>query len=211
MRFQDVDLQGDKGACQLPASHEKTFQARYEDAQARPRQHAARSQQAPTSVPGRRRWRGELAAGRSEEETRRPRATCSRWGRVAPGCASSAEAPRRRRPGATVFCGRDNPTRGAVSHPRRPRTGANGSPPSSRRTAQNRRRLSQNCGRRAPRGCPSDPLLGGHLGSISCQKKCVKKFHRVNLGETTLHVSQMPMDNDVQNPPSLLPATTPLL
>ena len=29
----------------------------------------------------------------------------------------------------------------------------------------------------------------GHLGSISCQKKCIKKCHRVNLERTTLHVS----------------------
>ena len=50
---------------------------------ARPRQHPARPQGAPTSVPGRRRCRGQLAVGRSEEETRRPMATCSRSGRVA--------------------------------------------------------------------------------------------------------------------------------
>ena len=29
-----------------------------------------------------------------------------------------------------------------------------------------------------------------HLGSISCQKKCTKKCHLVNLRRTTLHVSQ---------------------
>ena len=74
----------------------------------RPRQHPARSQGAPTSVPGRRRWRGQLAVGPSKEETRRLRATCSRSGRVAPGCASSAEAPRR--PGATTFLRWGNPT-----------------------------------------------------------------------------------------------------
>ena len=75
------------------------------DARARPRQHPARSQGAPTSVPGRPRWRGQLAVGRSEEETRRP---SPRSGRVAPGCASSAEAPRR--PGATTFLRWGNPT-----------------------------------------------------------------------------------------------------
>ena len=30
-----------------------------------------------------------------------------------------------------------------------------------------------------------------HLGSISCQKKCIKKCHRVNPERTTLHVSQI--------------------
>ena len=56
---------------------------------------------------------GELGVGGSEEETRRPRATSSRSGHVAPGFASSAEAPRRRGLGATAFCERDNPTHGA--------------------------------------------------------------------------------------------------
>ena len=43
-----------------------------------------------------------------------------------------------------------------------------------------------------------------HLGSLSCQKKCVKKCHRVNPERTTLHVSQIqvPRDNDLQNLPS---------
>ena len=104
MRFddahlQDVDLGPDKGARQIPASREETFQAR--------------SHGASTWVPVRRRWRGQLAVGRSKEETQRPRAACSRSGRVAPGCASSAEAPRRRGPGATAFCGWGNPIHGA--------------------------------------------------------------------------------------------------
>ena len=30
----------------------------------------------------------------------------------------------------------------------------------------------------------------GHLGSVSCQKKCIKKCRRVNPGRTTVHVSQ---------------------
>ena len=70
---------------------------------------------------------------------------------------------------------------------RRPRTGASGSPPRSRRTTRSRRCDSQNCGHRAPRACPADLLP---LGSLSCQKKCIKKCHRVNPGRTTLHVSQ---------------------
>ena len=68
----------------------------------------------PTSAPSRPHWRGQLAVGRSEEETLRLRATCSRSGRVAPGCASSAEAPRRRGPaGHASRLTRSNP----VSHP----------------------------------------------------------------------------------------------
>ena len=74
--LQGVDLRSDKGARQLPASREENgpseLRGRYEDARAHPRQHLARSQGAPTSVPGRPRWRGQLAVGRSEEETRRP-------------------------------------------------------------------------------------------------------------------------------------------
>ena len=56
---------------------------------------------------------GELAVGRSEEETRRPRGdvipfrACCSWFRFFP------EAPRRRGPGATAFCGWGNPTHGA--------------------------------------------------------------------------------------------------
>ena len=62
----------------------------------------------------RRRFRVVVVCGANSvsEATRRPRATCSRSGRVAPGCASSAEAPRRRGPGAAASCGRDNPTHG---------------------------------------------------------------------------------------------------
>ena len=39
----------------------------------------------------------------SDAPRKTQRATCSRAGRVAPVCASSAEAPRRRGPGATAF------------------------------------------------------------------------------------------------------------
>ena len=81
------------------------LRGRYEDAQTRPPQHPARSQGA--------RWRGQLAVRHSEEETRRRTATSSRTGRVAPGCASSAEAPRRRGPGAIARCGWGNPTHAA--------------------------------------------------------------------------------------------------
>ena len=56
-------LRPDKGARQLPPSREETFQASFEDVQAHARQHPARSQGAPTSVPGRRRRRGQLAVG----------------------------------------------------------------------------------------------------------------------------------------------------
>ena len=86
---------------------------------------------------------------------------------------------------------------------RRPRTGANGSPQSPRRTAGNWRRWSQNCGGRASnahcaeRGCSADSLWV-HLGSVSCQKKCVKKCHCVTKGETTLHPKNtVPRDNNV--------------
>ena len=70
----------------------------------------------------------------------------------------------------------------------RPQT-ASGSPPRSRRTTRSRRRDGQNCGHRAPRVGARRTSFWEHLGSISCQKKCIKKCHRVNPGRTTL-VSQ---------------------
>ena len=57
---------------------------------------------------------------------------------------------------------------------RRPRTGASGSLPRSRRTARSRRLDGQNCRHRAPRVGARRTSFWGHLGSISCQK-CVKK------------------------------------
>ena len=58
---------------------------------------------------------------------------------------------------------------------RRPRTGASGSPPRSRRTTRSRRRDSRNCGHRAPRGCPADFLLRVPWVHFVSEEKCVKK------------------------------------
>ena len=73
---------------------------------------------------------------------------------------------------------------------RRPRTGASGSLPRSRRTTRSRGLDGQNCGRRAPRVGARRACFWGYLGSISCQKKCVKKCHCVNRERSTLHVPQ---------------------
>ena len=111
--LQGVDLRPDKGASQLPASREETFQASSED-----------GMRTPKPV------RGSTRRGRREQQRRfqvvvvgevnslsdapRGRGRGRRGsGRVAPGCTSSAGAPRRRGLGATAFCGWGNPTHGA--------------------------------------------------------------------------------------------------
>ena len=89
---------------------------------------------------------------------------------------------------------------------RRPRTEASGSPP---RSTRSRRRDSQNCGHRAPRVGAWRTSFWEHLGSILCQKKCIKKCHRVNPERTTLHVSlSARRQRSAENP--LPPATIPL-
>ena len=89
----------------------KRASGRYEDARARPRQHPARSRGAPTSVPGRRRWRGEIAVGHSE--TCSHLKACCSWLRFLRGGAQT-------RTGSNCFLWTGQPdSRGRVSHPPR--------------------------------------------------------------------------------------------
>ena len=86
---------------------------------------------------------------------------------------------------------------------RRPRTGASGSPPRSRRTTRSRRRDSQNCGHRVPRGWV-DLLLGAPwVGFV--EEEVYQEASPRELGENDsarVPKFQVPGDNDLQKNPS---------
>ena len=116
--LQDVDLRPDKGARQLPASREETFQASLEVAMRTPGPVRGSTRRGRTEH--RRRF-VVVVVGEVNSLSEAPRRRPGGRGRRDPVqgmlllFASSAEAPRRRGPGATAFCGWGNPTHGAES------------------------------------------------------------------------------------------------
>ena len=75
--LQDVNLRADKGACLARRDVPSELRGRCEDAGLVRGSTLARSQGAPTSVPGRRRWPGELVVGSLRRRSSQPRAPCS--------------------------------------------------------------------------------------------------------------------------------------
>ena len=212
--LQDVDLRPGKGARQLPASREETFQASFEVGVRTPGSFAA----APGAVAGStnvgsrssslaRSTRCRTLRERDPAADVFPFRACCSWLRILRKGAQTT------RTGSNCFFV-DGATRltgpNPVSHPPheppfdRQREGSGGggrtretrrhvhvelsrgdagdtanreghprhfaSPPRSRRTTRSRRRDGQNCGHRAPRGCPTGPPSGGTLGPFRVRR-----------------------------------------